>query len=335
MSSLHDVTHEMVTGRPEPPGVPEFTETADRYWLGQGMSTEPREMRIQLLGALSVRLNRVPIVPHAAKPRQILALLALNAGHLVTMSTLAEELWGDQPPPSTSTTVQTYILELRKRLANAMGPGRDPKRVLRTLHDGYLLETSGSRTDVEQFGELAQAGRAAAEGGDHHRAAELLRRALALWRGPALVDVRMGRVLELEAIALKEARLAMLGRRIDADLALGRHADILGELSALSARYPLNEHFFAQLITALYRAGQIDRALEEFQRLRRSLVGELGVEPSPKLKRLQQAVLSRDPALDTPWPAVIPRLGCPPHGRRLCRARASRCHPSQRAGNAT
>lgn len=271
---------------------------ADRYWVRQGMSTEPGQMTIELLGPLSVHLNRLPIMPGAAKPRQVLALLALNAGRVVTVSTLAEELWGDGPPPSAPTTLQTYILELRKRMATAMGPGRDPKRVLRTRHDGYLLEPGGSQIDVAEFGRLARAGRAAAEGGDHRAAAELLGRALALWRGPALVDVRMGRVLELEAMALEEARLAVLGRRIEADLILGRHADILGELSTLAAQHPMNEHFFAQLITALYRSGHIARALEEFQRLRNSLIDELGVEPSAELQRLQQAVLSRDPALD-------------------------------------
>jgi DNA-binding SARP family transcriptional activator len=276
------------------------------------MSTEPGEMSIELLGPLSVRLNRVPVMPGAPKPRQILALLALNAGRVVTMSMLTEELWGDRPPPSAPTTVQTYILELRKRMATAMEGGRDPKRVLRTRHDGYLLDPRGSQIDVEEFSRLARIGRAAAEGRDHREAAELLGRALALWRGPALVDVRMGRVLELEAMALEEARIGVLGRRIDADLNLGRHADILGELSALAARHPMNEKFFAQLITALYRAGHIERALKEFQRLRTSLIDELGVEPSAQLQRLQRAVLARDPALDatgSATPAAASR-GC-------------------------
>jgi SARP family transcriptional regulator, regulator of embCAB operon len=279
------------------------------------MSTEPGEMSIELLGPLSVRLNRVPIMPAAAKPREILALLGLNAGRVVTMSTLAEELWGDRPPPSAPATLQTYVLELRRRMAAAMGPGHDPKRVLRTKHHGYLLEPRGGRIDVEEFRQLARTGRAAAEGGDHWVASELLGRALALWRGPALVDVRLGRVLELEAMALEESRLAVLRRRIEADLALGRHADILGELTALAAKHPMNEHFFSQLITALYRAGHVARALEAFQRLRSALIDELGVEPSAQLQRLQQAVLSRDPALDAAETAggrirAVARRGC-------------------------
>lgn len=255
-------------------------------------------MSIELLGPLSVRINDVPVMPAAAKPRQVLAMLALNAGRVVTVSTLIEELWGDQPPPSALTTLQTYILDLRKRMAAAMGPGQDPKQVLRTRHCGYLLDAQDAQIDIEEFSRLALAGRAAAEAGNIRGAAELLGCALTLWRGPALVDVRRGRVLELEATALEETRLAVLSRRIEADLVLGRHADILGELMALAARHPLNENFSAQLITALYRTGHTARALQAFHRLRSSLVDELGIEPSAQLQRLQQAVLSRDPSLD-------------------------------------
>jgi SARP family transcriptional regulator, regulator of embCAB operon len=288
------------------------------------MAAGPAEMSIQLLGPLSVQLNGAPIMPGAAKQRQVLALLALNAGRVVTVSTLVEELWGDSPPPSAATTLQTYILELRKRMAAVMGPDQDPKRVLVTRHDGYLLAADARQIDVQEFARLARAGRAAGESGDHGLAAELLGRALTLWRGPAFVDVRMGRVLELEAMALEEAHLAALGRRIDSDLALGRHADLIGELSALVARHPMNESFFAQLITALYRAGHIGRALQEFQRVRNSLIDELGVEPSGRLQRLHQAVLSRDPALDTlapsSKPTPVPRRGCGrPHRRPLDR----------------
>ena len=266
------------------------------------MSTNETGMSIELLGPLQVRINQTPIMPRAAKPRQVLAVLALNAGRVVTVPTLIEELWGDQPPPSAQTTLQTYILELRKRLGHALGPGQDPKWVLRTGHNGYLLDPQGGLLDVEEFGRLAQAGRTAAEKGDYRGATDKLGRALALWRGAALVDVRKGRVLELEAMALEESRLSVLSRRIDADLALGRHADMLGELTALAARYPLDECFSAQLITALYRTGHTARALQVFQRLRSALVEELGIEPSPQLQRLQRAILSRDPSLDVAAP---------------------------------
>jgi SARP family transcriptional regulator, regulator of embCAB operon len=262
------------------------------------MRTVPLEVRVELLGPLSVRVNDVPIMPDAAKPRQVIALLALNSGHVVTVDTLMEELWGDQAPPSARTALQTYVLDSRRRIAAAMGPHQDPKRVLRRRHDGYLLDSATGYHDAREFERLAQAGRAAAESGDHRLAAELMRRALGLWRGCALVDVRKGRVLELEAMALDETRLAVLSRRFEADLALGRHADILGELMALAARHPLNEGLSAQLIKALYRTGNTARALQTFRTLRSTLVDELGIEPSAQLQRLQQAVLARDPSLD-------------------------------------
>jgi DNA-binding SARP family transcriptional activator len=263
------------------------------------MSTDSDEMKIDLLGPLSVYLNRTPVMPSATKPRQILALLALNAGRVVTVSTLVEEIWGDYPPRSAATTLQTYILQLRNRITAAMAPGGDAKRVLSTRHCGYLLDGQASRIDVDEFTRLARACRAAAETGDHRMASEMLGRALALWRGPALVDVRMGRVLEIETASLEETRLGVLERRIEADLALHRHADMLGELSTLAAQHPMNENFCAFLMMALYRSGHVGRALEAFQRLRGALRGELGIEPCPRLQRLQRAVLSRDPLLDT------------------------------------
>jgi len=262
------------------------------------MRTGPLEVRIELLGPLSVRINDVPVMPEAAKPRQVLALLALNSGHVVTVDALMEELWGDQPPRTARTALQTYVFATRRRIAAAMGSHQDPKRVLRRRHDGYLLDSGAGSHDVRDFDRLTQAGRMAAESDDHRLAAELLGRALGLWRGPVLVDVRKGRILDLEAMALEETRLAVLSRRIESDLALGRHADILGELMALAARHPLNEGLSAQLIKALYRTGNTARALQAFRQLRSTLVSELGIEPSAQLQRLQQAVLSRDPSLD-------------------------------------
>ena len=280
------------------------------------MNTEPEEIVIELLGPLSVHVNRMPVMPSAAKPRQILALLALNAGRVVTVSTLAEEIWGDHPPRSAATTLQTYILQLRNLIAAAVPPGQDPKQVLSTRHCGYLLAADAIRNDVHEFGRLARAGRSAKETGDFRTAADLLGRALALWRGRALVDVRMGRVLELEVTALAETRLGVLERRIEADLALDRHADILGELSTLAARYPMNENFCAHLVTALYRAGHVGRALEAFQRLRNALRDELGVDPCPRLQRLQRAVLSGDPSLDA---AEFAASAVSPAHRRVAR----------------
>src|SRR5260370_10221 len=160
---------------------------ADRHRLRNDergeMNTEPDEMVIELLGPLSVHLNRTPVLPSPAKPRQILALVALNAGRVVTVSTLAEEIWGDYPPRSAATTLQTYILQIRNLIAAAVAPGADPKQVLSTRHCGYLLGSHTSQNDVHEFGRLSRAGRVAAETGAYRAGSDLLGRALALWGG--------------------------------------------------------------------------------------------------------------------------------------------------------
>ncbi|MFE9627224.1 BTAD domain-containing putative transcriptional regulator [Streptomyces sp. NPDC006527] len=259
---------------------------------------QPGPLSIGLLGSLSLHLNRTPVTASAPKQRQVLALLALNAGRVVTVPALIEELWGDRPPRSHATTLQTYVLQLRNALAAADSDRPGVRQILSTRHSGYLLEGGACRTDVEMFENRVRAGRAASERGDHRRASEELRQALQLWRGPALVDIRKGSVLEIEAVSLEESRLGALERRIESDLALGRHADLLGELTRVVARNPMNENLCAYLMIALYRAGRVGRSLEAFHQLRAVLNKELGVEPCPRLQSLQAAILSGDPALD-------------------------------------
>jgi SARP family transcriptional regulator, regulator of embCAB operon len=266
------------------------------------------EIRIRLLGPMSAELHGQQVAPSAAKQRQVLALLALNAGRVVTVPTLIEELWGDRPPRSLDTTLQTYILQLRNRLQAALPtapptlPTAPPiaegaKRLLSTRLGGYLLDEAACQIDVDEFSRLARSGREAAESGDPAMASELLSSALRLWRGPALTDVRPGRVLELEVTSLEATRLGVLERRIQADLELGRHHDLLGELTVLTAGHPMNENFCALLMTALYRSGHVAGALHAFRRIRSVLIDELGVEPCPRLRRLQEAVLAGDPDL--------------------------------------
>jgi DNA-binding SARP family transcriptional activator len=263
------------------------------------MQIDSDGISVQVLGPLAVYLGQRVVTPSAAKQRQILALLALNAGRVVTVATLAEELWGDSPPRCAATTLQTYVLHLRNRLAPAGPGGAGRTKLIRTRHAGYLLDVPPGQTDIEAFQRLARLGRAAAEAGDPRAASDLLARALEIWRGPALVDVPTGRVLQLEVASLEGTRLGVLERRIEADLALHRHADIVGELTLLAARNPMNENFCGLLMTALYRSGHVSLALEAFRRLRAVLAAELGVEPCPRLQRLQHAVLSGDPVLET------------------------------------
>ncbi|MFJ3235641.1 BTAD domain-containing putative transcriptional regulator [Streptomyces sp. NPDC086787] len=257
-------------------------------------------MRIQVLGPLSAEVDGGSIVPSASKPRQILALLALYPGRVMPVPTLMEEIWSTRPPQSALTTLQTYILQLRRRLGTAMGPGAPgrAKEVLATRHGGYLLQIPEDSVDVHDYERLIREGQAAFDVGDSEVSAARFRTALNLWRGPALVDVRVGPILDIEVRRLQESRLVTVERRIDAELRLGRHAELIAELTELTARHPQHEGLHSQVMVALYRSGRQASALEVYRRLRMRLIDELGVEPSPQLQRLHQAMLAVDPQLD-------------------------------------
>ncbi|MFE0645417.1 BTAD domain-containing putative transcriptional regulator [Streptomyces sp. NPDC058877] len=258
-------------------------------------------MKIQVLGPLNAEINDVSIVPTARKPRQILALLALYPGRVVPVTTLMEEIWGTQPPHSALTTLQSYILQVRRRLNTAIGPHNPhlAKEILATRHGGYLLQFPTESIDVHTYEQLARQGHQAFEEGDDEKAATLLQQALALWQGPALVDVHVGPILEIETMRLEESRLVTTERRIDADLRLGRHTEILAELTQLTARHPQHEGLHAQAMLALYRSGRRATALTLYHHLRTHLITELGVEPSPQIQRLHQAILTVNPTLNT------------------------------------
>lgn len=257
-------------------------------------------MEIQVLGPLSADVNGVSIVPTAGKPRQILALLAFYPARVMPVPTLMEELWGTNMPQSALTTMQTYILQLRRRLGTAMGPDAPgtAKEVLVTRHGGYMLQVPPESVDVHRYEQLVTAGQCAFDEGEDGRAADLFRDALAMWQGPALVDVRVGPILEIEVMRLEESRLVTVERRIDADLRLGRHTELTAELTDLVARHPQHEGLHSQAMVALYRSGRQAAALDIYRRLRIRLIEELGVEPSLQLQRLHQAMLTVDPTLD-------------------------------------
>ena len=258
------------------------------------------KISVQVLGPFSASLRQQVVTPTAGKQRQILALLALRSGQVVTTSTLAEELWGSSPPRSFAVTLQTYVFQLRRRLAAALPEGHDTKRFLSTRHSGYLLEC---QTDVEEFRRLARAGREAAEAGRPRAASDLLRHALTLWRGPTLADVRLGAVLEIEAAALAQERLGIVETRIECDLAMNRHNVVIGELVSLVAEHPLNENFCGLLMRAYYHSGNTAQALEAFRRLRNALNHELGLEPGPRLQQVHQSILSGELTANVDVPA--------------------------------
>lgn len=257
---------------------------------------------INVLGPLEATIDGVSIVPTAGKPRQLLAVLALNTGRVVTATALIEELWSDNAPRSANSTLQTYVMQLRKRIASALpaGDGDHTRKILETRHTGYVLRLAEDTLDVNRYGRLATAGRTAGAAGDYVAAERLLREALSVWRGPLLVDVSAGALLEIEATRLSESRLTDLTLRIDADLYLGRHHQLLGELAALCARHPHMENFHAQYMLALYRCGRPGQALEVYHGMWSTLREQFGVAPSPRLRRLHQAVLTGDVIVDDP-----------------------------------
>jgi SARP family transcriptional regulator, regulator of embCAB operon len=250
-------------------------------------------LNIGLMGPLMATEQGISIVPSASKPKQMLALLAVNAGRMVSVPALMEELWGERPPRSADTTLQTYILQLRRRIAVALplDSHRSAKDVLATRYGGYVLDGDGVHSDVDLFNDLVGTGRRAYEGGDYAEAADQLRRGLALWRGDALADVPVGRLLELEKLGLDEARMSALQLRIDADLRMGRHSQLVGELRVLAARHPMNENLCMQLMIVQCGVGHASRALEAYQALRRTLADELGIDPCQRAQRLQRQIL--------------------------------------------
>lgn len=255
------------------------------------------------------------VVPTAPKPRQVLALLVVHADRVVPVSLLVEELWGGRPPRSARTTLQTYVLQLRELIAGALvqdpvgGVERSAKDVLRTLPGGYFLQTSGGSSDVREFDRLAGMGYRAMDAEDFAGAARRLREALSLWSGAALVDVQPGPQLEMEIRRVEESRLCALYQRIEADLRLGRHRELVGELSVLVARYRTHENLHGQFMLALHRSGRRGEALDVYQRLRHSLVRNLGLEPSVGLRRLQRSILMTGPDTVLTEPAAPAATG--------------------------
>ncbi|MFS1299213.1 BTAD domain-containing putative transcriptional regulator [Streptosporangium longisporum] len=254
------------------------------------------------------------LTPSAPKLRTVLSLLAVQTSVVVRTDKIIEELWEDNPPTSVTTTLQTYIYQLRKLLRLGTPPDMDragdtpADAVLRTSPYGYALFLDPDMLDTTRFERLSDQGRRELEAGDVNAAAETLSRALRLWRGPALVDVSHGPVLRAEALRLEEINRNTLERRIEADLYLGRHHGLLGELTRLAAEQLTHEGFQAKLMLALHRAGRRSEALQIYQRTRSVLARELGLDPSNELEQLHRAVLASDESLALPRPRSPVRL---------------------------
>jgi ABC-type transport system substrate-binding protein/DNA-binding SARP family transcriptional activator len=250
-----------------------------------------------ILGPLEVCRSGRAVPLGGPRQRAVLALLLLEANRVVSMDRLAEDLWGGHPPEGWATTLQIYVVHLRR----ALEPGR-PKgaaaSVLVTKGRGYLLRVDPGQLDAARFQDGFAAGRAALEAGRPAEAAGTLRAALELWRSPVLADLADYAFTRPEAARLEELRLAALEARIDADLALGRHDALTAELEHLAGEHPLRERLHGQLMLALYRCGRQAEALAAYRRVHGLLAEELGIDPGEPLQRLHASVLAHDPALD-------------------------------------
>ena len=256
-------------------------------------------MQIKVLGPLNVHVGFTDALPTARKPRKLLALLLLSDSRVVPVSSLVTELWDHSPPRSAMTTLQTYVMQLRKALAEAMGVSTTlvSREVLLTKGTGYAFRVSPGQLDLHEYARLESAGEWALKCGDDAGAVRLLRQAERLWRGPALADIEHGQLMEAEVARLEQSRMTMVERRIEAELRLGLHQSTLSELAGLVSYHRFHEDLHAKFMLALYRSGHRSRALEVYQRLRKALVDELGLEPSPKLQSLLRSVLLSDSSL--------------------------------------
>jgi DNA-binding SARP family transcriptional activator len=245
----------------------------------------------RILGTFEVHDGERELELGGAKQRALLVVVLLNANRVVSTDRLIDELWGEQPPAGARHVIQVYVSELRK----ALEPNRS---ALVTRAPGYLIRVEAGELDLERFERLLEKGREALNAGDAETAAADLRAALDLWRGAPLADFTYEPFAQGAIARLEELRLAAVEDRIEADLALGRHADLVGEVRVLISEHPLREGFRRQLMLALYRSGRQAEALEVHQQTRQVLVDELGIDPSPALQRLEHAILNQDSALE-------------------------------------
>jgi predicted ATPase/DNA-binding SARP family transcriptional activator len=267
---------------------------------------EAHRLEFRILGPIEV-LDAGAVVPLGGpRHRRLLALLLVRAGEALSTERLIEELWGHDAPRSAVDMLYVRISELRGLLRAARPGGPE---VLSTSSLGYVVSVDPDQVDARRFERLAVAGRRALADGDPGGARARLGEALDLWRGPALVDAADRPLAQAEIARLDALRLQAFEDRLDADLALGRHADVTAELEVLVAEHPLRERFWSQLMLAHYRAGRQAEALRAYQAAREVLVAELGIEPGQELQDLHGAILRQEPQL---LPAPPPPGGAPP-----------------------
>src|SRR5262245_19107148 len=236
-------------------------------------------MDFRILGPVEVRDDDGPLKLGGRKQRALLAVLLLQGNQVLSTVSLISALWDDSPPETAATALHGYVSQLRKALA--------PSKPIVTRAPGYLVELTENELDLDRFEKLLEEARRALTDEDPATAAEQLRTALALWRGPALGDLADEPFARSEGPRLEELRLVALVGPSEPDLPRARHAALVGELETYVAQHPLRERPQAQLMLALYRSGRQAEALAAYREARRVLVDELGLEPSPSLQELE------------------------------------------------
>lgn len=253
-------------------------------------------MRFNLLGPFEIlKDDGGSCTPQTPKVCQVLALALTSPNKIVSVESFIRELWGDSPPRSALTTLQTYIYHVRKLFLKENG-SEEKRPAIVTCPSGYLLEVDESALDVADFERLVQQGKRHLETEDPEVASRLLKEALEIWRGPALSNIPVGPLLEAHTSYFTEIRIRAAELRVEAEQRLGRHRELIPELRGLVREYPFNEWFYGQLISALSRSGRRAEALQVYQDLRQFLGSELGLDPSPEIQQIQQEVLGATPA---------------------------------------
>ena len=279
----------------------------------QGDGGEGVGVEVRVLGPVEVSVAGRPLPLGGTKQRAVLAVLALQADRVVSVDRLVDALWGQAPPDSAVNAVQVYVSRLRKTLHTDQPDS--PAAILRRRSPGYVLELDeADRLDLHRFERLAGEG-VRAVGAAPERAAAILREALDLWRGRPLAEFADEPFAPPEMSRLEEKRLTTLEARIEADLGVGRHAELVGELQGLVGQHPLREGLQHRLMLSLYRSGRQAEALAAYRRTREILAEELGVDPCPALQELEGAILAQDRRLDWiaplgspgPMPPSVPR----------------------------
>jgi len=255
-------------------------------------------MEFRILGPLEARVGDSVLPLGGAKQR---AVLLLRSSEVVPVDRLIDEVWGQSPPPSAAHSLEAYVSRLRQ-LFNGHGPS------LIRRGAGYCLELGAVALDAHKFAELTDDVQRAAADGHPERASGLAAEALALWRGPALADVVLGSSARAEAERLEELRLRTLEQRFDAELALGHHQELVGELQILVGQNPYRERFVGQLMLALYRSGRHAGALDVYERTRAALDGDLGLQPSAELQQLSGQMVRQEPRLGPPVTSTRPAI---------------------------